>query len=167
MHGGSGDVALAMAGGDYVVLLEACDVLPDYALFILADAINRQPDVKLLYADKDLIDDFGERWALNGTSLSEDDRAFTRDQAGRLVVYEATLVREVGGLRADVQAGGTASLAQRCRAAIGERACADLPHVLCHRAGRDDDGGEAAFRCLELAWPPRSAMPWLDVPERR
>ena len=153
-------------GGDYVVLLDPYDVLPDYALFVLAEAINRQPLASVLYAYKDMIDDFGERFAPPGKPASEGGCSFGRDQAGQLGVYKAALVREVGGWQGD-QDTGAASLGERCRAAAGQGALAYLPHVLCHRRPRnnaDDDHARAASSNLELAWPPPRAMPWLDVP---
>ena len=53
---GNSNAALAMAEGDFVVMLDHDDVLAEDALSCVASAIRRRPDLDFLYSDSDLTD---------------------------------------------------------------------------------------------------------------
>ena len=48
--------ALALAGGEFVALLDHDDELSEDALFWVVAALNRQPDAGIVYSDEDKID---------------------------------------------------------------------------------------------------------------
>ncbi len=52
---GNTNAALAMAGGDYVVLLDHDDLLEEHALFEAAKWLLEHPDTELLYTDEDKV----------------------------------------------------------------------------------------------------------------
>lgn len=52
----SSNTALSMAKGDYISLLDHDDILPPNALFEVVNAINKNPEVDLIYTDEDKID---------------------------------------------------------------------------------------------------------------
>ena len=54
--------ALALAGGDYVALLDADDLIPEDALFWVAREISLHPEVDLIFTDEDKIDAAGDRF---------------------------------------------------------------------------------------------------------
>ena len=49
--------ALQLATGEWVALLDHDDLLAEHALFWVADAINQNPDARLIYSDEDKIDE--------------------------------------------------------------------------------------------------------------
>lgn len=53
---GSSNIALQMAKGEYISLLDHDDLLTPDALFETVGVINRQPDVDLIYTDEDKIE---------------------------------------------------------------------------------------------------------------
>ena len=55
----SSNTALLMAKGDYISLLDHDDILPPNALFEVVNAINKNPEVDLIYTDEDKIDHEG------------------------------------------------------------------------------------------------------------
>jgi glycosyltransferase involved in cell wall biosynthesis len=56
------NTALALATGDFIALLDHDDELQPHALAEAVIAINRQPDLKLIYSDEDKIDEEGNRF---------------------------------------------------------------------------------------------------------
>ncbi|MDU6524799.1 MAG: glycosyltransferase, partial [Enterococcus sp.] len=56
------NVALALATGNFVALMDNDDVLSPLALFRVAEALNKNPDLKLIYSDEDKIDENGKRF---------------------------------------------------------------------------------------------------------
>ena len=59
---GNSNAALEMATGDYVALLDHDDLLADYALFFMVEAVNNHKDAKFFYSDEDKIDESGNRY---------------------------------------------------------------------------------------------------------
>jgi O-antigen biosynthesis protein len=53
--------ALAGATGEWVVMLDQHDVLAEHALYLVADAVNADPDAAIVYSDEDEIDGDGRR----------------------------------------------------------------------------------------------------------
>lgn len=53
---GNTNVALDMASGDFVALLDHDDILTPDALYEVASALNRHPDYEVLYTDEDKVD---------------------------------------------------------------------------------------------------------------
>jgi len=53
---GNTNAAMEMAGGDYIVLCDHDDLLPEQALFECAKAIREHPDCDCLYSDEDKLD---------------------------------------------------------------------------------------------------------------
>ena len=54
--------ALALATGEFIVLLDHDDVLPAHALAAVVHELNRHPDADIIYSDEDRLDQSG-RWA--------------------------------------------------------------------------------------------------------
>jgi glycosyltransferase involved in cell wall biosynthesis len=48
--------ALAMATGEFVALLDHDDLLPEHALYMVAEEVNAHPNVGLMYSDEDKVD---------------------------------------------------------------------------------------------------------------
>jgi GT2 family glycosyltransferase len=124
--------ALDLADGDYIVLVDHDDIVPDYCLFVLAAAINRQPNAKVLFSDEDKLDEFGERCSPYFKSDLNSFLLFGQNMVSHLGVYETALVREVGGFRKGFEGSQDWDLALRCIEAAGADAVVLIPHVLYH-----------------------------------
>lgn len=59
---GNTNAALALADGDYIVLADHDDIVPANALYEFAAAIERQPDIDMLYSDEDKVDMDGRKY---------------------------------------------------------------------------------------------------------
>lgn len=58
---GNTNAALALAAGDYIVLADHDDIVPANALYELADALNQDRSIDVLYSDEDKISMDGKR----------------------------------------------------------------------------------------------------------
>lgn len=93
--------ALAIATGEFVALLDHDDVLAPEALFEIAAALNRDPQLDMIYSDEDKLDEAGHRrdpffkpdWA--------PETLLSRMYTGHLSVYRRALVQAVGGFRSE------------------------------------------------------------------
>lgn len=59
---GNTNAALALADGDYIVLVDHDDIVPPNALYEFASAIERQPDIDMIYSDEDKISMDGKKY---------------------------------------------------------------------------------------------------------
>jgi O-antigen biosynthesis protein len=112
--------ALALASGDWVALLDHDDLLAEHALYWVLDAINRQPDCKLIYSDVDKIDEYGVR------SDPYFKCGWNQD------LYHMALVREVGGFRLGFEGAQDYDLALRCIERIAAEQVQHIGRVLYH-----------------------------------
>lgn len=59
---GNTNAALALADGDYIVLADHDDIVPANALYEFAAAIEKEPDIDMLYSDEDKVDMDGKKF---------------------------------------------------------------------------------------------------------
>lgn len=124
--------AIAVADGDFIVLVDHDDVIPDYCLFVLAEAINRRPDARILFSDEDKLDEAGTRCLPYFKSKLNEFLLFGHNMISHLGVYETELVRRVGGFRKGYEGSQDYDLALRCLHEAGPQAVVHIPHVLYH-----------------------------------
>jgi len=124
--------ALEIATGNWIALLDHDDEISSTALFWVVDAINRNPTVKLIYSDEDKIDKSGNRSDPYFKSDWNPDLFYAQNMFSHLGVYNADLVRQVGGFREGFDGSQDYDLVLRCT----ERICANeifhIPRVLYH-----------------------------------
>ena len=92
--------ALAMAEGEFVVLLDHDDLLHPDALAEVAEAIDAAPDADYVYTDEDKVD---ERGFHSGPFFKPDwspERMRTQMYTCHLSVLRRSLINEVGGFDA-------------------------------------------------------------------
>ena len=53
---GNTNAALEMASGDFVILADHDDTLPEHAFYEVVKAVNEHPDCEVLYSDEDKLD---------------------------------------------------------------------------------------------------------------
>ncbi len=127
---GASSRALAMARGEFVVLLDHDDELAPDALFEVARRIGEQPDVDLVYSDEDKID---RRGRLVEPFFKPDwcpDLLMGMNYVSHLGVYRRSLVEEVGGFRSGFEGSQDWDLV--LRVAERTRRIAHVPKVLYH-----------------------------------
>jgi len=122
--------ALAMAGGEFVALLDHDDELHPDALAHVAEAIDRTPDADYVYTDEDKIDLRGHHSMPFFKPDWSPERLRTQMYTCHLSVLRRSLVEEVGGFDAEFEGSQDWDLVLR----VTERARAivHVPKVLYH-----------------------------------
>ena len=124
--------ALALAWGAWVALLDHDDLLTEDALLHVADAISRRPQMRMIYSDEDKIDAQGRRFDPYFKPDWNPDLFHSQNVLSHLGVYQAALVRELGGLREGFEGAQDYDLALRCAEHLEPAQIHHIPHVLYH-----------------------------------
>jgi O-antigen biosynthesis protein len=124
--------ALELATGDYVALLDHDDVLPEHALFMVAQYINAHPNARMFYSDEDKLTLEGRRAAPYFKSDWNPELMRAQNMFSHLGVYETALVREAGGFRKGFEGSQDHDLALRCVDLAGHDKVVHIPHILYH-----------------------------------
>jgi GT2 family glycosyltransferase len=126
------NTALSLAGGEFVALLDHDDELAPHALYMVAEALNEQPDLELIFSDEDKIDDAGTRREPWFKSDWNYDLMLSQNAVVHLAVFRRRLIEEVGGFRGDFDGSQDYDLTLR----VAERTAPDrihhIPFVLYH-----------------------------------
>jgi glycosyltransferase involved in cell wall biosynthesis len=124
--------ALEVCKGEYIALLDHDDLLAEHALFWVADAICRQPQVKLLYSDEDKIDFSGKRSDPYFKCDWNTDLFYSHNLVTHLGVYQTHLVRSIGGFRIGYEGAQDYDLVLRYIEHIEPHEIVHIPRVLYH-----------------------------------
>jgi len=124
--------ALELVSGDWVALLDHDDVLPEHALFWVADAINQHPEAKLIYSDEDKIDESGNRITPYFKPDWNPDLFLSHNHICHLGIYKASLVKQSGGFREGLEGAQDYDLALRCVEKLAPIQIIHIPRVLYH-----------------------------------
>ena len=93
--------AIALATGEFVGFLDHDDLLTPDALFEVALAVNRFPDVDMLYSDEDKVDENGVFCEPHFKPDWSPDSFLSRMYTCHFGVYRRSLITELGGLRSE------------------------------------------------------------------
>lgn len=124
--------ALGLATGKWVALLDHDDLLPEHALYCVADTIERNPSIRLIYSDEDKIDERGKRRDPYFKCQWNPDLFHSQNMFSHLGVYEKALLDEVGGFRIGYEGSQDYDLALRCIERVDAKAICHIPRVLYH-----------------------------------
>lgn len=124
--------ALALACGEFIVLLDHDDELPPHALYMVAHALNENPHLDLIYSDEDKIDERGLRYGHYFKPDWNPDLFCGQNLVSHLGVYRTSLVREIGGFREGYEGSQDWDLALRASERIPTKHIYHIPHVLYH-----------------------------------
>jgi GT2 family glycosyltransferase len=124
--------ALALAGGDFVALLDHDDELARHALLFVVAAINDVPDSQVLYSDEDKLSCDGERFDPHFKSDWNPDLFFSQNYVSHLGVYRRELLQRIGGFRVGMEGSQDHDLLLRCLPQIEGRQIVHVPRVLYH-----------------------------------
>lgn len=128
----SSNTALAMATGDYVVLLDHDDELATNAFYYVALQLEETPKAKLVYSDEDKIDSNNERCEPNFKPDWNPDLLYSQNYICHLAVYETKLIKSVGGFRVGVEGSQDHDLLLRCTSDLKDHEIVHIPKVLYH-----------------------------------
>lgn len=124
--------ALELAAGTWIALMDHDDLLPEHALFWLADEINTHPDARLIYSDEDKIDERGVRSFPHFKPDWNIDLIRSINYFSHLGAYQTDLVREVGGFRLGFEGAQDHDLVLRCAERVAPAQIRHIPRVLYH-----------------------------------
>lgn len=155
------NAALSLATGEFVALMDNDDVLSPLALLRVAEAVNQNHDLKLIYSDEDKIDENGKRFEPAFKPDWAPDLLMGTNYISHLGVYQRELVNELSGFRVGYEGAQDYDLVLRVVEKIDENQIYHIPEVLYHwRAlpgstakGQDekDYAGDAGLRALRDA----------------
>jgi GT2 family glycosyltransferase len=91
--------ALALASGEFIVLLDHDDVLPRHALAAVVHELNRHSDADIIYSDEDRLDERGRRYDPYFKPDWNPELFCGQNLISHLGVYRTSMVRQVGGFR--------------------------------------------------------------------
>ncbi|NQW94749.1 MAG: glycosyltransferase family 2 protein [Polaromonas sp.] len=125
--------ALALATGDFIVLLDHDDMIAPHALFAVASAIQRRPSAQLLYSDEDKLSINGERCSPFFKPDFSPDLLYSQNYFSHLGVYRHELIRAVGGFRTGFEGSQDYDLVLRCLERVEDvQDVLHVPMVLYH-----------------------------------
>ena len=122
---------VAAASSNFVIPVQAGDLLEADTLFACALAANVNPDVSLFYADEDEVDDRGMYRLPYMKPDWSPDTLLSRDYVGRPCIMRVSALQRVGGLRAEF--GAAAWYDAILRVSEGAGRVVHEPRVLYHR----------------------------------
>jgi glycosyltransferase involved in cell wall biosynthesis len=125
--------ALALASGDYVLLLDQDDIVPQHALKIVAGAVLAQPDARILYSDEDRMnEDASEHFGAYFKPDFNYELFLCQNMVSHLGVYHRATMVEVGGFRIGLEGSQDYDLALRVLERCELHQVVHIPCVLYH-----------------------------------
>lgn len=123
---------LQVAAGEWIALLDHDDRLAEYALYFVVEAINRRPNVSLLYSDEDKLDAHGVRYDPYFKCDWNEDLFYSHNLISHLGVYRKAIVDAIGGFRQGYEGSQDHDLALRFIERIAASQIHHIPRVLYH-----------------------------------
>ncbi|KQM67807.1 hypothetical protein ASE75_02605 [Sphingomonas sp. Leaf17] len=125
--------AIALASGDYIVLVDHDDIIPDYSLFVVAYYLNQHPEAQVIFSDEDKVSANGDR-RFDPYFKSAFSRflLYGHNMVSHLGIYKKSLVDQLGGFRLGLEGSQDYDLALRCHDIVGDEGFLHIPHILYH-----------------------------------
>lgn len=124
--------ALELATGDFTVFMDHDDKLPRHSLYMVAEALNRNPGADLLYSDEDKIDRNDRRYDPYFKPDWNPDLLLSQNFVCHLGVYRTSLIKRLGGFRNGFVGSQDHELALRVASETSADRIVHIPHVLYH-----------------------------------
>ncbi|MGD9897385.1 MAG: glycosyltransferase, partial [Candidatus Methylacidiphilaceae bacterium] len=124
--------ALALAKGEWIVLVDHDDELPEEAFYLVVREILRDPALRLLYSDEDKIDEAGRRFGPYFKPDFSYDLLLSENCISHLGVYHGDLLRSLGGFREGFDGSQDYDLALRFVERVEPRQIRHIPRILYH-----------------------------------
>lgn len=126
------NTALGLARGEWVALMDQDDLLPEHALYEVAEEILAHPEAEVIYTDEDKLDEAGQRYGPYFKPDFDPDLLLAQNLVSHLGVYRRALLQRIGGLRSGFEGSQDHDLALRAIAACGRARVRHIPAVLYH-----------------------------------
>ncbi|WP_160063867.1 glycosyltransferase family 2 protein [Psychromonas sp. L1A2] len=123
---------LAIADGEYLVLLDHDDLLHKEALKTVAYYIDKNPNARILYSDEDKLTSKGERASPHFKPQWNRDLLYSMNYISHLGVYKKSLVDAIGGFKVGVEGSQDYDLLLRCIEHCDDSQIIHIPYVLYH-----------------------------------
>ena len=136
--------ALRQVTGQWVALLDNDDLLAEHALYWVAQAINQNPNVRLIYSDEDKIDEKGRRFNPYFKCDWNVDLFYSHNLVSHLGVYSVDLVQQLGGFREGLEGSQDYDLALRMIEKIEPHQVHHIPRVLYHWRVHEESTAQSA-----------------------
>lgn len=128
---GNTNAAIAMARGEYIVLADHDDTLPEHALYEVAAAIAAHPECDMIYSDEDKLDmDGGALFDPHFKPDFNPDLLTSVNYICHLLIVKRDLLERVGGLRHEFDGAQDYDFIFRCSEAA--KGIYHIPKVLYH-----------------------------------
>lgn len=128
---------ITKATGEYIALLDAEDLLAEYALFAVVESASAHTNAGLIYSDEDKISPTRHRFDPHFKCDWNYDLFLSMNMVGHLAVYRSDLFRILGGFRNGLGEAREWDLALRCIERLDPKEIVHIPRVLYHcRADR-------------------------------
>ncbi|WP_265944534.1 glycosyltransferase family 2 protein [Dechloromonas sp. A34] len=124
--------ALKIAHGDFIALLDHDDELAESALYHVANALNENTDLDLLYSDEDKIDIHGKRFGHYFKPDWNPDLFCSQNMISHLGVYRTSIARAIGGFRTGYEGSQDWDFALRFIAQTQPARIHHIPRILYH-----------------------------------
>ncbi len=124
--------ALALANGDFIVLLDQDDELPAHSLYMVASVLNKNKNLGIIYSDEDKMDESGNRFDPYFKTDWNRELFYGQNMISHLGVYKHALIRKIGGFREGYEGSQDYDLALRCIEHLKPEQIYHIPHVLYH-----------------------------------
>jgi GT2 family glycosyltransferase len=127
------NTGLELASGGFVALLDHHDELAPHALYMLAEELNRNPGLDLVFSDEDTIDASGRRFDPYFKTDLNYDLMLSQNCMGRLAAYRRSMLREIGGFRSGFDGSEDYDVALRITERTVPERVKHIPFILYHR----------------------------------
>ena len=128
---GNTNAAIEMARGDYIVLADHDDTLPEHALYEVAAAVNAHPECDLIYSDEDKLDmDGGALFDPHFKPDFNPDLLTSVNYICHLLTVKRELLEKAGGFRQEFDGAQDYDFIFRCTEAA--KGIYHIPKVLYH-----------------------------------
>lgn len=123
---------LELATGEFICFLDHDDELSPQALYRVAEAINKNPDVLFLYSDEDKINERGWRSEPHFKSSWNAELLRSYNYINHLAVYQRDQLNALGGLRVGYEGAQDYDLILRFTDNVEEDQIIHIPEILYH-----------------------------------
>ncbi len=128
---GNTNAAIDMAGGDFIILADHDDTLPEHALFEVVQMINDEPECEVIYSDEDKLDmDGGALFDPHFKPDFNPDLLTSVNYICHLFVVKKELLDQVGGFRQEFDGAQDYDFIFRCTENAAK--ICHIPKVLYH-----------------------------------
>ena len=124
--------ALELVRSEWYALMDHDDLLSENALYWVVNAINHNPDARLLYSDEDKVDENGIRADAYFKSDWNYDLFMSQNMVTHLGVYRADITRAIGGFRIGYEGAQDYDHALRYVETIRHTQIVHIPRLLYH-----------------------------------